>query len=184
MSNHIHVPVGWDCNTARKVKREGNKHVSYPFDWTGQSYDSICLCLDNGYDNAFTNYHTGSLTYTSDAYPGKTFQAIFDYDLQFVGAHDYYVGVDFADMRLRYQKMYNRLLADLSVATEVTLHGSVPSADFKAYGIAYYQQRLNLDLSLYLTYDKTIDDVADRIAVLAPNATINKVEDTVTQMVK
>lgn len=182
MSNHIYVPVGYNCNTAWRKQQEGTYHVSYPFDWVGQTYDSICSILDDGgYVNAFINYELGVETYTIPSLPGKTLRTIFDYTHQFVAPHDYYEGVDIATIREKYQRMYDRLVRDLGAATDVTLYGSYPTTAMHDKGAEYYQTRLGIDIRNFMTFDKTLDDVADRIATLAPDATIHKIEDVVEE---
>lgn len=187
-NKHIYVPIGWDCNTARQLEREGKRKVAYPFDWTMNTYDSICIILDKGFSNFLTNFKIGPQTYTqfyeTTGTKSKPLKNVYDYDLQTVIGHDYYDGVDLQTIRDKYQKRYLRLISDIKSADKITLVGSIPTEKFFNKGMEVYEARLDLNLRDLLTHEKTIEDVANKVRLLNPNAVIKTEEHSVNKMLR
>jgi hypothetical protein len=185
MSNHLHLPLGWNCNSAKKLDTDGLRFTPYAFDWIGwHSYDSIMRIMDDGWQTAFNNVTLGETNITVSYLPGKNLKAFWDNDFKFLSIHDYWDGTTWDDIRAKFVAKHEKLVGDLSIATEVTLHIGHASDNSKDFAFNYYKGtdeapgRLGIDVRDQIDYSKTLDELKAKFQEFAPNATINAVEET------
>ena len=185
MSNHLHLPLGWNCNSAKKLDTDGLRFTPYPFDWIGwHSYDSVMRIMDDGFQTAFNNVTLGETSRLVGFRPGKQIKTFWDNDFKFLSAHDYWEGTTWEDVRAKFVAKHQKLVGDLSLATEVTLHIGHASDESKDIAFNIYKGteeapgRLGISVKDQIDYSKTLDELKAKFQEFAPNATINAIEET------
>lgn len=159
--DNIYLPIGWNCDAALTLESLGAKQITYPFDWTINSYESIIKILEEeGKDFLLSGrYKIGSVEYVenyvkADHTLERKLKAIYESNYKMILVHDLYDGVTVEEIRDKYTRRIERLLEHLHSANKLRLVISEPKdAEYKK-SMLKWSKRLGVDLPTKFNRDK------------------------------
>ena len=165
MCEKIYFPISRTCTATFALKEANLRSKSYPFDWMGQSYETIAYILKNGIDHLFDDFEI----YHTDLPPGDPPRILCKYYNIF-----FYHEAEpqsIKKIKEKYIKRYNTLIKDIKNTKEICLVLSVQNeislkTHYEVYNIP------TTDITGKPLDDNSLDSIKEAILEINPNITI------------
>jgi hypothetical protein len=170
------IAMGFDCGSANFLRERGMKKETYPFDWNVALPGSIYKALQTNFTDVLLeeNLLKGIITYKHKYDTGagkiKTLRPLFDKEYGILYVHDWTEGVSLAQIKIKYERRFDRLIDKLSNSEEITIWNDGTDDSYRNKFWEVRKRYFDEDCTQYLPNDDiTIHDVINLLEQKFPN---------------